>query len=71
MTKIQHLLLIIIVLVFVTPAIAQVSGKGEVVKEQRQVGQFDGIDISGGQEVILMNADDYSVVIETLSNIIR
>ncbi len=69
MTRIKHVLLILAAIIFMLPAMAQVSGKGEIVKQERQVGQFDAIDIGGGQEVVLMQGDDYSVVIETNANL--
>lgn len=71
MIKIQNLILVLAVVLCISPAMAQVSGKGEIVKEERQVGQFDALDISGGQEVVLMNGENYSVVIETHANLLE
>ncbi|MCB2207741.1 MAG: DUF2807 domain-containing protein [Bacteroidetes bacterium] len=70
MTRIKHVLLILAAIIYILPAMAQVSGKGEIVKQERQVGQFDAIDIGGGQEVVLLQGDDYSVVIETNANLL-
>jgi hypothetical protein len=70
MTRIKHVLLILAAIICILPARAQVSGKGEIVKQERQVGQFDAIDIGGGQEVVLLQGDDYSVVIETNANLL-
>ena len=70
MIKIKHVLFILIICLYIPSIIGQVTGKGEIVKQERQVGPFDEIDISGGQEVILMNGDGHSVVIETNSNLL-
>ncbi len=70
MIKIQSLILVLAVAICISPAMSQVSGKGEIVKQERQVGQFDAIDIGGGQEVVLMNGDNFSVVIETNTNLL-
>jgi hypothetical protein len=70
MTRIEHVLLILTAIICISPAMAQVSGKGEIVKQERQVGHFDAIDIGGGQEVVLLQGDDYSVVIETNANLL-
>ena len=69
MIKIKQLIILLIAIIYVPSAIAQVSGKGEIVKQERQVGQFDAIDVNGGQEVVLLQGDAYSVVIETNANL--
>ena len=64
-------MIIAIAIIYMSPLFGQVSGKGEIVKQERQVGQFDMIDISGGQDVTLLNGDNYSVVIETNANLLE
>jgi len=50
---------------------AQITGKGNIVKQERQVGEFDAVKIGGAQEVLLMQGDKYSVVIETNENLLN
>ena len=66
----KYLYLILIILFSTFCLTAQVRGTGDIVKQERQVGTFDEIKISGAQEVILMNGDQYSVVIETNQNLL-
>lgn len=49
---------------------AQISGKGPIVKQQRSVSEFDAVQLGGAQEAVLMQGDEYSVVIETHENLL-
>ena len=69
--RIKKWILTITAMVFLLPLFGQVIGKGEIVKQERQLGPFDEIDISGGQDVVLMNDEIYSVVIETHANLLE
>lgn len=44
--------------------------QNDIVKQERQVGEFDALRISGAQNVWLMQGDQYSVVIETNENLL-
>ena len=49
---------------------AQIIGKGNIVKQERIVGEFDAVKVNGAQEAYLMQGDQYSVVIETHENLL-
>ena len=53
-----------------TPIYAQIVGSGNIVKQERQVGEFDAVKIDEAQEVHLMQGDQFSVVIETHENLL-
>ncbi len=55
----------------VAPLFAQVTGKGEVVRQKWQVGTFTGVAIHGTQDAVLMNGDSCSVEIETNANLFQ
>ena len=69
MMIINKWILTLTAIVFLSPLFGQVIGKGEIVKQERQLGPFDEIEIGGGQDVVLMNDENYSVVIETHANL--
>ena len=48
---------------------SQVRGAGQITKEERTVGSFNAVKIENAQEIVLMNGDEYSVVIETNENL--
>jgi hypothetical protein len=48
----------------------QTTGSGQIVKQERQVGEFDAIKLDGAQEAHLMQGDNYTVVIETQENLL-
>jgi hypothetical protein len=47
-----------------------VSGSGNVVTEERQMSEFDGVSLSGIGEVLFIQADEQSVLIEAEDNIL-
>ena len=67
----KHLIATIIFLIFSTSIFSQIRGNGEIVKQERQVGTFNAVKISGAQDVFLMNGDQYSIVIETHENLLE
>lgn len=66
----KYLQLSLLFILLSTNLSAQLRGTGDIVKQERQVGTFDQIKIGGAQEVILMNGDQHSVVIETNQNLL-
>ena len=66
----KYLQLILISIFLSGSLVAQVRGTGDIIKQERQVGTFSEIKIGGAQEVILMNGDQYAVVIETNENLL-
>ncbi len=68
--KNRNLHLIILILFFATWSVqAQTIGKGEIVKREHQVAAFHNVNIHGAQEVVLLQGDVHSVVIETHENL--
>ncbi len=63
--------IVIIALAFLTSINlnAQIRGNGEVTKQTRSVHSFNGIKIDGATTVLLTQGDNYSVIVETDSNI--
>lgn len=49
---------------------AQIIGKGNIVKQERQTGEFDAIKISGAQDAYLIQGDKNAVIIETHENLL-
>jgi len=66
----KQLIATLIILFFSIPIFSQTRGTGEIIKQVRQTGTFDAVKISGAQSVVLMNGNQYSVVIETHENLL-
>jgi len=70
MKKINLIGLILALTIVVSgPIRAQVKGQGEVTKNKIQLEEFTGIEAGGAQEIVLLNGDSYSAVIETNENL--
>lgn len=67
----KHFIATLFILLISYSSFAQVRGTGEIVKQERQVGTFNKVKISGAQDAILMNGEQYSVVIETNQNLLE
>lgn len=65
----KQIIATLIALLFTISVFSQIEGKGEIAKQARQVGTFNSIKITGAQDAVLMNGDEYSVVIETNENL--
>ena len=65
----KYFQLLIIALLLNSTLFAQVRGTGEITKQERKVGTFDAIKIGGAQDVVLMNGEAYTVVVETNENL--
>lgn len=68
-TKILQTIIIILTIVISNPIRAQIKGSGEITKRTLQLEEFDAVEVGGAQEAILINGDDYTVVIETNNNL--
>lgn len=70
MKKISIVSLILVLTIVISgPIRAQVKGQGEVTKRSIQLEEFSGIEAGGAQEIVLMNGDSYSAVVETNENL--
>ena len=47
-----------------------IKGNGTIISEERTVTEFDRIEVSGSADVFISNGSDYSVIVETDSNIL-
>lgn len=68
-TRILQTIVIILTIVISSPIKAQVKGSGEITKRSLQLEEFTAVEAGGAQEVILMNGEEFSVVIETNDNL--
>lgn len=68
-TKILQTIVILLTIVISTPIRAQIKGSGEITKRSMQLDEFTAVEAGGAQEIILMNGDEFSVVIETNENL--
>lgn len=64
-------LLAVAVLLLSACAITPVRGSGNVVTEEREVGSFDSVALSGVGEVFITQGDEESLTIETDDNLMR
>jgi hypothetical protein len=68
----KHTITIIVALLCISASFAQtVRGKGEVVKQERKVGAFHTVKIGGAQDAVLMQGDEYAIVIQTNQNLLE
>ncbi|NOY49475.1 MAG: DUF2807 domain-containing protein [Chlorobi bacterium] len=51
------------------PIRAQIKGRGEITKSKIQLEEFDAVEAGGAQELVLLNGDTYTAVIETNENL--
>lgn len=51
------------------PVIAQTKGNGTITKKSYNLEQFTGVEVSGARNVILIQGDGFTVVVETDENI--
>jgi len=47
----------------------KIKGKGEIVKEDRKIGEFNGIEVSNAIDVIVTQSENESVVTKTYENV--
>jgi len=57
-------------LVFTVLVTGQSNGKGQIVKKEIQTGSFNAVEVSGAADALLMNGENYSVIIETNANLL-
>ena len=69
--KIQKLQSFIFLMAFLLslPLFSQEKGSGPISKQERLVGNFNAIKIGGAADIILMQGEEQSVVVETNANI--
>lgn len=66
----KYLVLIVIMAFAIQGTLAQkIRGKGEITRQERTVGGFHAVNISGAQDAVLMQGDRFAVVIETNENL--
>jgi hypothetical protein len=66
----KYLVTILSIILFASFTHAQqIRGKGEITKKERKVGGFHSVKIGGAQDVMLMQGDEYTIVIETNENL--
>ncbi len=71
MKSLKLLLIISFLTILVgNPIQAQKVGSGNIVKQERHIGEFNAVKIGGAQEAYLMQGDQYIVVIETNENLL-
>ncbi|RLD48489.1 MAG: hypothetical protein DRI88_03120, partial [Bacteroidetes bacterium] len=70
MKRINTWILFLATTFYLSPLSGQVVGSGEIVKQRIQPGTFSKISVSGAQEAVLMNDEEYSVTIETQANLL-
>ena len=68
-TRILQTIVILLTIVISNPIRAQIKGSGEITKRTLQLQEFDAIEIGGAQEAVLINGDEFIVVIETNDNL--
>lgn len=68
-TRILQTIIIVMTIVISNPIRAQIKGSGEITKRSIQLEEFDAVEAGGAQEVILINGDEFNVVIETNDNL--
>ena len=66
----RFLLLIIVALTAALTACQTVSGSGNLASEKRDVSDFSGITLDMFGDVVLTQADEYSVMVEAEDNIL-
>jgi hypothetical protein len=66
-----RLLMIVVALSLSACAMRTVRASGDIIKESRQVSNFNSIDLSGSGEVILMQGDREALTIETDDNLMQ
>lgn len=64
-----NIVLVLVALVISIPLNAQIRGNGEITKQSHDVDNFDGIRVDGARTVVLTQGDQFSVEVETDSNI--
>ena len=64
-----QLVLILIIIAITLPIEAQINGNGEITKQSHQIDNFDAVKIDGAQTLVLTQGDEFSVEVETDSNI--
>jgi hypothetical protein len=62
-------LIIIIAFSFISPSCVHVSGNGKAISQERTVGEFTGVTLSGVAKINIHFADNNRVVVTTDSNI--
>ncbi len=66
----KYFITILVAILFVNITVAQkIRGKGEIVKQERKPGVFHSVKIGGAQDAVLMQGNDYAIVIETNENL--
>jgi hypothetical protein len=68
-TRIFQTLLILFTIVITNPIRAQIKGSGEITKQSFQIKEFNTVEAGGALDIVLMNSDEYSLVIETNENL--
>ena len=70
MKKITFKIVLVILSIITTfPLVAQIRGNGEITKQNHNIGSFDAIKVDGARTVYLTQGDNFSVEVETDSNI--
>jgi hypothetical protein len=67
--RINFLLIPIIIFLAVPSLFSQVWGNGNVVKQERSVGDFTGVVVRSGIDLLIKQGDQTNVVIETDENL--
>jgi hypothetical protein len=67
--KVAQTLIIVLTIVIAGPIRAQVKGQGEITKNKIQLEEFDAVEAGGAQEIVLLNGDTYTAIIETNENL--
>lgn len=47
----------------------KINGSGDISKQEKQVSEFSAVEINGAQDAVLMNGENFGVVVETNANI--
>lgn len=68
-TRILQTIIIVLTIVISNPIRAQIKGSGEITKRSIQLDEFDAVEAGGAQEVVLINGEDFNVIIETNDNL--
>lgn len=69
MKKINLSIVLVLLLVMSVPLSAQVVGNGEITKQSHSIDDFDAVKVDGARTVFITQGDEFSVEVETDSNI--
>jgi len=71
MKKAIYMSSLALLLLILTACLPCVKGSGEIIRESREVSDFNEIDLSGSGEIFLTQGEDYSFEIESDKNILE